>query len=205
MSVSVFGAFLTSWQLEQATIAHLQEWMPDYLPYVEREAIEILGRDIPPLDPVASYTVVPREPDQWEQLPAILIVSPGVDGMPKEDGGGRYRATFNLGIGAICSTGEEDTSKLFADLYFTAASMIVMDKPSLGGFAEGSQMETMENDWLSPDRNRTLAATFGNFKVRVAGIRTVTGGPSAHLEDPGTDPGNFPEADTTDLEVSKVS
>lgn len=206
MTTPIFGAFIASWQLEQAVIAHLRAWMPDYLPYVYRQAKEILDKPALPAFPLPkSYTVVPREPDKWkeDQLPAILVVSPGLTDRPTQDGADNYRATFDLGIAAIVSTGSEETSKLFADLYFAAASMICLDKPSLGSFAEGTTMESAENDWLTGERNRTLASTFGNFNVAVAGFREITGGPPDHLEDPSTDPGDFETPLTTELELEK--
>lgn len=203
---AIFGAFTAAWQVEQGVIAHLREWMPDYLPYVYRQAEELLDNDTLPAFPrPRSYTVVPREPDKWpeDQLPAILVVSTGLADEPTQDGAGLYRAAFNIGIGAICSAGEEATTKLFADLYFTAASMICLDKPSLGGVAEDTRLQSAENDWLDAGRNRTLAATFGNFVVRVAPFRTVTGGPLTHLVDPDTDPGDFETPLTTDLQLEK--
>src|SRR5688500_3190491 len=105
MSAPIFGSFVASWQVEQAAIAHLREWMPDYLPHVYREAHAIVGRSLPAFPQPRSYEVVPREPDRWkeDQLPAILIVSPGLVAKPANDGNGTYRAVFDLGIAAICS------------------------------------------------------------------------------------------------------
>lgn len=201
----IFGSFIAAWQLEQAAIAHLREWMPDYLPYVKRQAEEILDREIPDFPLPKSYTIVPREPDKWTEdaMPAFLVVSPGLVDRPTHDGSGNYRATFELGLAAIISAGAEDTSKLYADLYFTAASMIMLDKGSLGSFAESTTLETAENDWLIAERNRSIAATFGNFHVQVAGFREVTGGPPAHLDDPSVDPGDFETPLTTETTLEK--
>lgn len=207
---SIFGAFVAGWQVEQAMKAHLREWMPDYLPHYYRQAQELLGRSLPPFPEPRSYTTVPRDPERWkeDQLPAILVVSPGLAERPRQDGGGNYRGIYELSVGAICSAGDGDEegeaiSKLFADLYFTAAAMICLDKPSLGGVVEDTTIETVENDWFTGARNRTLAATAGSFNVTVPSLLTVTGGPPAHLEDPSTDPGDFEEAETTHLELRK--
>lgn len=203
---SIFGAFVAGWQVEQAMIAHLREWMPDYLPHYYRAAQTVLDRSLPPFPLPRSYTTVPREPDRWkeDQLPAILIVSPGLAERPRQDGQGNYRGTYEVSVGAICSTGDEATSKLFADLYLTAAAMICLDKPSLGGVVEDTTIETIENDWYTGERNRTLAATAASFNVTVPNLLTVTGGPPAHLSDPDTDPGDFEVAETTELDLQKT-
>lgn len=205
MTIPIFGAFVTAWQLEQAVIAHLREWMVDYLPHAKRKAETLLDRQIPDFPLPRSYTIVPREPDKWteDQLPAILVVSPGIIDQPTNDGDGNYRARFSLGVGAICSTGDEGTSKLYADLYAWAASAICLDKPSLDGFAESTRLTGAENDWLAGERNRTLAGTLAQFEVQVAKFRQVTGGPAAHLSPPTTDPGDFPPPDTVHLDVEK--
>lgn len=202
---AILGTFLTSWEVEQAVIAHLAEWMPDYLPHRKRRAATLLDEAIPDFPLPRSYEVTPREPDRWKEddLPAILVVSPGLTDAPKHDGGGTYRGTFDVGIAAICSAGDESTSKLFASLYFDACRAILLDKPSLGGVAENVTSRSAENDWLSGERNRSLAATFGNFDVSVPDLTVVTGGPADHLEDPSVDPGEFDTPETIETELIK--
>lgn len=206
---AIFGEFITDWQLEQAVISHLRAWMPDYIPEAQRKANAALAAfDRGPLSEnlpqPRSYSVTPREPDRWkeEQLPAILIVSSGLKDPPRQDGGDVYRGTFLLGIASICSAGTEEMSKLFAGLYFAAAAQILLDKPSLGGFAQGITFEgAPQFDWLTGDRDRTLASRYCVFGVDVGRIFEITGGPSEHLADPTEDPGDFPTVDTHDLEL----
>lgn len=204
----IFGSFLTDWQVEQAVISHLRAWMPDYLPHARRIGEAIREEPFSDFPQPRSYSVTPREPDRWpeEQLPAFLIVSTGMIDPPRRDsaGNGEFRGKFSIGVGAICSAGEEEMSKLLAGLYFTAAAQILLDKPSLGGFAEGTTFqEPPQNDWLESDRDRTLAARFAVFAVEVKGILEITGGPAEHLDDPTEDPGNVPTVLTTDLELEK--
>lgn len=203
----IFGDFLTDWQVEQAVISHLREWMPDYLPHTRRVGEAIREDEFSDFPLPRSYSTTPREPERWkeEQLPAILLVSTGMIDTPRRDGDGLYRGKFSVGLGAICSAGEEEISKLLAGLYFAAAALILLDKPSLGGFAEGTTFhEPPQNDWLEAGRDRTLAARYAVFAVEVKGILEVTGGPAEHLEDPDVDPGDRPTPLTHEIELEKT-
>lgn len=202
----VFGTFLTDWQVKQKVVEHLREWMPDYLPNARRNGEALYGESFSDFPLPRSYTIVPREPDRWveDQLPAILVVSTGPTEAPRRDGDGVYRGVFGIGVASICSAGSEELTGLFADLYFMAAAGILLDKPSLGGFAQGTVMSgAPDNAFLTGERDRTLASRFCDFNVRVDRILEVTGGPAEHLEDPDVDPGARPTVLTTEIEVEK--
>lgn len=204
---AVFGDFVADWQLEQWVVNHLRAWMPDYLPNAQRHAETVLGVELSEdLELPKSYPVTPREPDKWpeDQLPAIMVVSTGLTDTPRRNGDGVFRGSFSVGIASICSAGDEEMSKLFAGLYFAAAAQILLDKPSLGGFAQGVTFDgPPQFDWLSGERNRTLASRYCVFAVDVDRIFEVTGGPDDHLEDPTEDPGDRPTVDTHELVLEK--
>lgn len=207
---AVFGAFITDWQVENAVTDHLREWMPDYICHAQRSvdaALEARG-----LDPLSanlpepkSYPVTPREPDKWpeDHLPAIMVVSTGMLETPRKHGN-VYKGIFSLGVASICAAGTEEMSKLFAGAYFAAAAQILLDKPSLGGFAEGTTFYgPPEFDWLSGERNRSLASRYCVFAVQVDGIFDITGGPDDHIDD-CEDPGDHPTVLTHELELEKL-
>lgn len=204
----VFGHFLTDWEVKVRLRDHLQEWMPDYLPNARRHGEAEWGAEFSDFPLPASYTIVPRDPDRWaeDQLPAILVVSSGPTETMRRDGSGVYRGKFSIGVAAICSAGSEELTGLFADLYYKACEAILIDKPSLGGFAEGTiPGGPSDNAFLETSRDRTLASRFCDFQVTVDRILEVTGGPADHLVDPDTDPGDRPTVDTHELTLEKTA
>lgn len=204
--MSIFGDFITDWQVKRQVVNHLREWMPDYLPHARRQGEEVWGEAFSDFPLPRDYTIVPREPDRWveDQLPAILVVSTGPTDKPAKNGDGTYRGTFGIGIAAICSAGSEELVGLFADLYFSAAASILLDKPSLGGFAQSTVIAgAPDNVFLAVERNRTLASRFCDFEIQVDRILEITGGPLEHLIDPDTDPGDWETVETHDVEVVK--
>src|SRR5690606_28735184 len=116
--------------LEDAAEETLRTWLPAYLNEV------VAG------DPAAPTVKAPRsfnvtsEDGRWpeQQLPAIIIASPGVpDDIGRGDGAGNHEAVWQLEITAIVRGKNQKTARRLAQIYWAAISLSIVQRRSLGG------------------------------------------------------------------------
>jgi hypothetical protein len=107
---SAIGPIVSGHDVEQATLAVLRRWMPTYLAEAERQT----GRVVGSLPVIRGWTVATTF-DKWpeDQLPAIVLISPGLASPPDADGSGEYlsfddgrslaagQVTFTIEVGGI--------------------------------------------------------------------------------------------------------
>lgn len=177
--MSVFGNLLTGRDVEQDVLEHLQTWMGTYLAEVERQS------GLAPLPPVRSWTSH-NEFDKWpeEQIPCVLIVSPGLAGAPVKDGDGTYRASWSLGVAVIVSGASRDDTNHLAKLYSAAVRAILLQHPGLADDCRGVTWVDERYDDLPPEDGRTLAAGQNVFAIEYTNVLNSRLGPAAPSEDP---------------------
>jgi hypothetical protein len=61
-----------------------------------------------------------------DQLPALIIVSPGTIGPTRRDGEGNYSATWSLGVTAVTQSTGEDVGRETAAMLATAAADVLL-------------------------------------------------------------------------------
>lgn len=199
--MSVFGAIVTGYEVEQGVISHLQNWMPTYLAEMER----VTEREPETLPQPRSWTTVPRQADKWpeDQLPAVLVVSTGLTDEPKNDGDGNTRAIWSIGLAVICSANTEELTHEFAKLYFAALRAAMCQHPAIGGIAEGTTWKSEDYDQYVLDSRRTMASGFGIFHVEVTNVLDVRAGLLVPPADP-YDVAEFTDIEETEVEVTKL-
>lgn len=185
---SAIGPIVTGRDVEVAAIRVLKRWSGTYLAECERQ------RDYEPgsLPRIRAWTASPTL-DKWpeDQLPVVIVISPGLIDGPSPDGRGLYRARFSLGIAPVTSAaGLERTAEL-AKLYTAALRSCLIQHQSLEGFALGVEWLDESYDDLPLDDGRTLGAGQAIFAVEVGGIARRWNGPST--------PNDPAEVDTTPL------
>lgn len=180
--MSVFGTITTPGEVAEAMISHLQAWETSYLAEMER----ISGRDPQELPRIRAWETVPREPDKWseDQLPAVLCVSTGLLGAPRKEGDGTMSGKFSVGIGVITSANTQENSLELASLYFTGFLAAIMQHPSLGGFARGTDCTDIDQDLIPVDKRRTLASFYGTFAVDVEQVLNLRAGLAEPPDEP---------------------
>jgi hypothetical protein len=200
----LFGPVFVATNLEQAMIATLKLWLPVYIP--EIETLEGRPNGIPA---PRSYTTR-REFDKFyeDQLPTVVVVSPGLDKNPVKEGDGTYRATWRLHVACVVSTSDQVQTGEVAKIMGTAIRMSVLQHASLGGVACGMDWyDESYDDLPNDDVSRFLGASTLSFRVEVDQVINPRMGPDAsYLPDPGatTPPGsNWPEADTVTVKIEK--
>jgi hypothetical protein len=201
-----FGVTIDGDDVEAALLAHLQRWMPTYLP----DAVRIKDPDLErwpggvgdPAEtgkasvlPVREYTVKHAAEEKWpeEQLPMILAHSPGFGKPPSYEGDGTVTGYFLVNLSAIASGASIDDTKKLARVYGSAAMKVIAQKPDLGGFAQNVEWLDLKN--MRPpgaDRERNIMAVVNVLQIEVPGIFDGNEGPTAPLPDPGTSPGPWP-------------
>lgn len=186
---STVGRIVSGRDVELAALATLKAWSSTYLAEAERQT----GREVGSLPRVRTWTTSP-DFEKWpeDQLPCVLLISPGLVDPPDADGAGKYRARFSLGIANIASTATADETADVAKLYCAAHRTCLLQHPSLDGFAAGVTWLDENYDDLPFDDTRSLGAGKAIFAVEVRDISTRYRGP----QDPVPDLEPIPEDPT---------
>jgi hypothetical protein len=201
---SAIGPIVSGHDVEQATLAVLRRWMPTYLAEAERQT----GRVVGSLPVIRGWTVATTF-DKWpeDQLPAIVLISPGLASPPDADGGGEYRARFMLGAVVIVSAATEAATRELAGLYSAVMRACLIQHQSLEGFGLGVQWLDERYDDLNFDDGRSLAAGQVTFTIEVGGIARRWNGPAHPSEPPATPTDPIPEdatVETVEVETRPV-
>lgn len=167
--MSTIGDIFTGYDLEIAVRDLLKDWMPAYLGKIEREQ-SLAGGSLPL---PRSYEII-QEFDSFaeEQIPKIIIVSPGTAVEPIREGDGKYKAIWLLRVGCIVSAStKQDTSRV-ARLYAAAIRTLLLQRKSLGiATCDGLTWLDESYDLFDVDARRSIAAAALGFEVT---IRNVT-------------------------------
>lgn len=197
--MTVFDHILTADVVEQHALETLQTWLPTYLREVERQT----GRDPNTLPAVRSWkpvNIFERWPE--DQLPAVLLVSPGLIGTPEKEGDGYYRARWSLGIGVVVSARDAATTNSLAKVYAAAVRATILQHQSLGGHSRGVGWVDEKYDDLPAEKGRTLAAGQNIFWVEYAQVVSTKGGPIQPVPpDDEPPPEDWPTVETADTTI----
>lgn len=202
--MTIFGTIVTRTELENAAKLTIQTWISTYLAEVERQHSVVAGSYERP----RSYTTT-NDFERWDenQLPAIIIVSPGQSAPPEKQGDGKYRTTWALGIGVVCSGNDEAETREMVDIYTAAIRTLLIQRPSLGQFASGLTYEDERYDEMSTAKRRSLQAGYVICSVKVDNVADASGGPITPSDPPvpATDPiPDWPIATSGKVGVQKV-
>lgn len=173
--MSNFGPFKSGPVVEAAVQAHIEKWFPTYL-----RAVEPLGEYAE--GSLQDFRTIETNPEfeRWpeDQIPGLLIVSPGmVPGSAKQEGNGKVRGKFVIGLGIVCSADTRKNSNELAGWYGVAMLGLMLQKPSLGKFARGVELKDVSYDDLGSDGIRTQASNLLVFEVEVPEIIDTHFGP----------------------------
>lgn len=185
--MTIIGPIKSADLLEDAVTNTLRTWFPTYLEEMR------IQRAAPQRLPAPRSYMRAQEIDHFleDQLPAVIVVSPGMADAPFHDSDGLYQASYRIGVAVIASANERDSVNKNVKMYSAAASAIILQNGSLGGYADGIDFESEDFDQGPSDSGRTLAVAALTFTVRVADIVNKWAGPRApNPPDPDTIPGS---------------
>lgn len=196
----IYGRMLDAYQIEVATIQVLTDFTQYYLREKERQ----VGRE-PGLIPlpksitrVNSFSRAMLE----NQLPSIVVVSPGLAGPPLKDGRGLYRATWQLGIALINSAMDDDSTNEIVKIYSAALRLLMLQqKIDLEGF-RGTTWIDENYDQIQPERSRNLSVGENLFEVEFENVSNGRIGPKTPTGDPLVAPPDYPVVGEGKADVS---
>jgi hypothetical protein len=194
---SEIGAVVTGRDVELAALALLQRWAGTYLAEMERQSGRVPG-SLP--RPRAWATAADFETWPEDQVPRVLLVSPGLLEPPKAAGQGTYRVTWSLGLGVVVSAATMDETMVLAKLYTAALRAALVQHPSLEGFAAGVDWLDENYDDLPSIDTRSLGAGQAIFGIHVDDVSRRWNGPVTPSDPPTPDTAPLP----TDPDVSTV-
>lgn len=191
------GRIRTANDLERGCLALLEERLTAYGDAVARQ-----GAEETPLVAPRSYSCSSAF-DRWaeDQLPAIVVVSPGTL-EPPELRGGIYGAAFGLVVGVYCSAATEIATHELVRIWTAAIRSCLVQTPSLGGLVSELVLLEESYDDVDVSDRRTYAAGTVAFLARVSEIVSVDAGPLLGADPP--DLGPWPEVLSHDVEIARL-
>lgn len=184
-SQAVFGTIFVARDIEHITEALLQLWFPTYLKEIEDQHGITVGTVLAP-NP-KNYTRRNEYSDlPGEELPKVVIISPGLIGTPIMGGNGQFRAIWRLGIAVATAAETEELAKFYCDVYGAAVREIMLKH---GGGALSARVNWIDEQYsgipLGNNLQRYRAAALW-FGIDVENVATKRGGPTVPDQDPYT-------------------
>jgi len=201
----IFLQILDGSQVEEAALSHVAAWMPVYLRELEIQREFPDDQHLPEIRSFTTFSRLDRFDEQ--QIPGVVVFSPGLAGAPTMEGDGSYTAIWNVGVSVFVSAPTIAATNRLAKLYTAALRAIMVQKQSLGGFANHVRwMDERYDDMFLPEDERTISSGTGLFEVAVTDVINKRGGPRtypfAEPPDPTAQPGSqWPEAQEVIIDV----
>lgn len=196
--MSVIGTAWHPGHLEDKVIETLKLWLPSSL----NEAIAQDSNAPAKVAVPRSYIVV-SEDDRWpeDQLPAIVVTSPGLVDTPDRDkGDGSWRGTWSLEVTAIVKGRTAPEARRVCQLYWTAICISVLQRRSLGKPYQASTLADAALDSVPIEKRRTLAGATALFHVEVQSMFSEYDGPKTPVP-PDPMPATWPVVTETNTET----
>lgn len=178
--MSIFKDIKGGHTLELQVKVVLQRWLPTYLAEVERQH----DLDAGTLPRPRSWKRT-NEFNKWpeDQIPAIIIISPGLVGKPIRHGK-QYHGKFALAVAALVSGREPGVARDVAGLYTAAIRACLLQRRSLEGFARGTDWVQERYDDIRSTESRNLASGQCVFEVELENVVSWGVGPITPSEPP---------------------
>lgn len=172
----VFGPIIGSYDVEQAVLAVLEEWLPTYLAEVAR----VRGID-QSIVPRPRSMIQAKEFEGWpeDRLPCVQVVSPGLAERPERSPEG-YAAWWQINVFCVVHGRDKPATRRLRGIYEDAITACLMQRPGLGGLATGMQwLGGGAGDVPIDERDtRTLAGAVTVMAVQVDSVLDPTLGPA---------------------------
>lgn len=199
MTDAIFGPSISDDDVAAAMQAHLTAWLPTELARFAREYGYAKGMPMVSFTQRTTFQTYPAE-----LCPLVIIASGGtVDDTIRLDGDGNYSGAFLVEVAALASSFDEDKTRRLTEAYWKAVREAVIQHGSLSDFAEQTRFVGQDPAGVKTEKGAelTLGTRSGRFHVYVRNFANRFAGPSEPLVDPTAIPDDFPEAETTDLEL----
>lgn len=174
----VFGNMFVAGSLEQAYINTLIKWFPDYVNEVAAQ------NDLDPAEIAIPKNYTNRNSFDMlpaEELPKVIVISPGTVGDPTMYNNGTYEAAWRIGVGVVHAHKDENTANYLSKVYAAVVREIINDKQTLDDSVYGIQHTLWVNEMyddvpIGSPTVKTRAASL-NFSTLLTGVSTKGRGP----------------------------
>ncbi len=201
--MNIYGQIITGADVRDAVEQHVRTWTLGYLGEVAAQA----GFPRNYLPDFRAYTsdIQLENGLTDEQMPCLLVVSPGLSSPPVKRGDGTWKTTWTINLTVVVSARDRMSTLRNVELYTAAVRSAVMQQPSLGGFALGCNWLDESYDALRLEQAPNIGAGIVSLEVEVGPVVDSTKGPitppAAPLAEP---PANWGVFQTSDLETQGV-
>lgn len=208
---NLYGRIITRRQIGEALRDHILAGFEHYLRDVQRDTG---WEDVDP-DPANWPVPYIHTRFTWSEtevvnlvendLPALILGSPGLLEAPMQEGDGEQSGTFVFGLHSLVSGLDENWTDRLMGEYVAALWALVTQRPDVGGGIMIGKVADVGYDALGQVASRTLAAGTVTVPVVVEEVVNARMGPGGDLpDDPDLDPGPFAEMLTGDLTVDRI-
>jgi hypothetical protein len=202
----VYRRIITGNDLEHAALDLLRARLPELVAEVERQRGQTPGERQTP----RGY-IVASQFAKWpeDQLPVVVVISPGLVDRPRRAGDGRARARWALSAGVINSAATIDRTRENTLDYVAAIRTLIAQEQSLGGLAVG--VDWIDEDYIPPfpyGQTRSLFGAQAIFTVTVDDVVSYGAGPGGPWGPPPapatpTDPTEWPPVKVAAVTVAE--
>lgn len=204
--VSVFGTLVAASDVEESVLAQLQTWQRDYLAEVERyHGLTVGTLPLPRSWVISSATE--RFPE--DQLPAVVLASPGLADPPLADGSGIYTARWQLTIATQVAARGNRLALRLARLYALAWRALLLQQQDLP-LVVARRLDWMDERYRLLDTidDRSTCVSEVELGVEIFDVTQRHAGPLEPLLGPDAAPGPgspaWPVAVSADVELINV-
>jgi len=197
--------FIHQVTVDRAVVSFLQRWLNTYLSEAERRE----GKPVRWMARPTVYTTTYEEDDQDfysdARMPTVIVTSAEALDWQR-DGDNFWSATYRTAISVVSRGRSMVEARLQSSLYIAAVTMMLLDRPSLEGFAGGIEVVSERPRAIDDPthRSRALSAGMGVYDIWVPWIRRGTDSPFLNPDpdlppDPPVDPDQpWPDVPTSD-------
>lgn len=186
--------------VEAALMGQLERWIDSYMSEVERQR-DMEVRTLPRPRSWVYSSAVEKFPE--DQLPAVILASPGITDPPTADGQGRYSARWRVLVAAEVVARGNRVALGLARLYATALRATAIQQQALEG------LDVWRIDWmgerydvLDSVDDRTVCVAQVELAVTVGDVTTRGAGPLEPEPPPTEQPSpTWPVAETADIDI----
>jgi hypothetical protein len=198
--------------VDRAIISFLQRWLPTYLTEMERR--EHKPTRWLPRPQVFTTTYEEDDADFFSnaRLPTVIVTAGEASDWTR-DGDSHWSAMYRTAISVVSRGRSMPEARLQSSLYTATVTALLLDKPSLEGFAGGVEVISERPRPVEDlsNRSRSLSAGLGTYDIWVPFIRQGLHSPftTPDIEEPPDPPINpddpWPETpDANDVDVDFV-
>ena len=174
---TLYGPVVTGGDVRKAVRDTIVAWSDSYVDELARQVgIALL--------PIRTYGIFGGPSYPVDELPACVIVAPGLMGAPERRGDGSFDALWAVGVGIVVADVTADLAVARAEPYAAAIRALMVQQGGLGGFAEETTWTDEETVPIAYERDRVVAAASLQFEVVVNNVVTRWAGPTVPPADP---------------------